>query len=75
VITRKEGHSWLESYLGDNNVSKAFFQAKYSPRPEAKLLVKFVAMHINTHPGRLNKGRLAFQEKLNGVMAQGQLNE
>ena len=69
VMARKEGRSWVELCLGDDDVSGAFRQLKPNPGPEAEMLAKLVALHINTH------GCLAFQERLNGAMAQGPLNE
>jgi hypothetical protein len=75
VMTRKEGRSRAELYLGDDDISGAFRQVNHSPGPEAELLAKLVALHINTHPAGVNKGCLAFQEKLNGAMVQGPLNE
>lgn len=69
VMARKEGRSWVELCLGDDDVSGAFRQVKPNPGPEAEMLAKLVALHINTH------GCLAFQERLNGAMAQGPLNE
>jgi hypothetical protein len=74
-MARKEGRSWVELYFGGDNVSGAFCPVTYSPGPEAKLLAKLVALHINTHPAGANKGCLAFQEKLNGMMAQAPLNK
>jgi hypothetical protein len=75
VMTRKEGRSWVELYCGDDDMSGAFRQAKYSPGPEAKLLAKLVALHINNHPAGVDEGCLAFRERLNGAMTQGPLNE
>jgi hypothetical protein len=34
-----------------------------------------VASHIGAHPIGVTKGSLAFQERLNGAMTQGPLNE
>jgi hypothetical protein len=39
--------------------------------PEAELLAKLVALHISAHPVGVTEGCLAFQEKLNGAIAQG----
>jgi hypothetical protein len=75
VMERKKGRSWVELYLGDDDISGAFRQVEPSPGPEAELLAKLVALHINTHPAGVNEGCLAFQERLNGAMAQGPLNE
>ncbi len=75
VRARKEGRDWVELGLGDDDGSGAFRQVEHSPGPEAELLAKLVALHINTHPAGVNKGCLAFQERLNGAMARGPLNE
>ncbi len=51
------------------------FPAKGGLGPEAKLLAKLVALHISAHPAGVTKGTLAFQERLNGAMAQGPIND
>jgi hypothetical protein len=62
VMTRKGGRSWVELYLGDDDMSGAFRQAKYSSGPEAELLAKLVALHINNHPAGVDEGCLVFRE-------------
>ena len=75
-MERKKGRSWVEFYLGDDDISGAFRQVEPSPGPEAELLAKLVALHINTHPAGVNEGcLLAFQERLNGGMVAGPLHE
>jgi hypothetical protein len=62
-------HPWVE--LGDDDISGAFRQVAYNPRPDADLLANLVALQINNHPAGVNEGCLAFQERLNGAMARG----
>jgi hypothetical protein len=54
-----------------DKVGSAAVLVKAGYGPEAEFLAKLVALHISAHPAGVTKGCLAFQEKLNGAMAQG----